>query len=284
MFAAALQKCVLENVRDIVALRPHPDFASVRTRTLDIDNVVYASPVFRKIHLETASSPPAASSSSDKGGVSITHLVLHPRLSMRALPILSMDVVILSGRPTMCIADACPTTPSLSTKYRDAVLDLQRRHEIRSTRAVPEWGREIFSDTCIITNGENYEIFEAYALDLLEMHVREYESWPMSDAGAGEAGDAGAEGEAAGDAGAGEAGDAGAEGEAAGDAGAGEAGDAGAGEAGDAEGAAAASETKAAHDRYRRHQMMNDRTRRMLIGVFDGDAARAEAYMEYVFD
>jgi len=278
MFAAALQKCVLENVRDIVALRPHPDFASVRTRTLDIDNVVYASPVFRKIHLETASSPPAASSSSDKGGVSITHLVLHPRLSMRALPILSMDVVILSGRPTMCIADACPTTTTMPlSSYRDAVLDLQRRHEIRSTRAVPEWGREIFSDTCIITNGENYEIFEAYALDLLEMHVRESESWPMSDAGAGEAGDAGA----------GEAGDAGAEGEAegeAGDAGAGEAGDAGAGEAGDAEGAAAASETKAAHERYRRHQMMNDRTRRMLIGVFDGDAARAEAYMEYVFD
>ena len=231
IFTTRAHALIRRNVPGIHLAPRHPEFASVRTKTLDIDNVVYRSPIFRKIHLETAVA----------GQNHIVHLVLHPHATEYPIPILSMDVVVLSGRPTMCIADPCPATPDLSLPspaYEAAVRELQARHDVFSSgntvREPPEWGREIFSKTCVLVRGNEkgaYDRFQAYALDLLDFHLRQYSAWPEDDPRA-----------------------------------------------------QSAATTLAAHDRYRRCQLRNDRTRKMLVGAFDGDAARADAYMRYVFD
>ena len=181
---------------------------------LVVENRVYSSRAFRKIHLELAL----------RGdGLQVLHCVLFPRLEFD-LPILSMDLVAApqsqspgarkeagatspeggasssssssssssasssssssSSDPTppssaisLAIIDPCPARldGSLPEPYREVVAALQSECGVASNRAQPEWGREIFSDACILTrpagDEELLKRFLRYALSLHAAHL-----------------------------------------------------------------------------------------------------------------
>jgi hypothetical protein len=154
---------------------PHPRFQRVRSEVLDIDNHVFESSVFRKLHLEIGTSA---------SGTEIVHAVMHPR-SSRAIPILSIDAIVLAGTPRMSIADPCPVTENLALPpgYAAHVKKLQQTHGIRSSRDPPAWGRAIFSECLVLTNGEDQGGFWAYVDDLMAYHLRMAREWPECDGG-----------------------------------------------------------------------------------------------------
>ena len=167
---------------------------------LVVENRVYSSRAFRKIHLELAL----------RGdGLQVLHCVLFPRLDFD-LPILSMDLVAAprketaaaaagpeeeeedgtssssysSSDPTpptsaisLAIIDPCPARldGSLPDPYRDVVSALQKECGVASNRAQPEWGKEIFSEACILTrpagDEELLKRFLRYALSLHAAHL-----------------------------------------------------------------------------------------------------------------
>jgi len=156
---------------------PHPRFQHVRSDILDIDNHVFESPVFRKLHMEIGRS---------KNGTEIVHAVMHPRVTLD-LPVLSIDAIVLAGKPRMSIADPCPVTADLSLPldYAAAVKDLQSRHGIWEgccvTREPPAWGKAIFSECLVLTNGENQDAFWAYVDDVMVYHLQRASRWPVGE-------------------------------------------------------------------------------------------------------
>ena len=148
---------------------PHPKFQHVRSEVLDIDNYVFESSVFRKLHLEIGTS---------KSGTEIIHAVMHPRPTLD-IPILSIDAIVLAGKPRMSIADPCPVTSDLTLPlgYAANVKKLQQIHGIQSSREPPAWGKAIFSDCLVLTNGENQEAFWAYVDDLMVYHLQRAGRW-----------------------------------------------------------------------------------------------------------
>ena len=169
--------------------------ARLEKMRLVVENRVYSSAVFRKIHLELAL----------RGdGLQVLHCVLFPRLEFD-LPILSMDLVAAPLPPTpktsssssssssdpaslqppllpdsvvsLAIIDPCPARldGSLPEPYRDVVVALQRECGVASNRSQPEWGREIFSEACILTRPAGDEDllkrFLRYALSLHSAHL-----------------------------------------------------------------------------------------------------------------
>lgn len=183
--------------------------AKINKTRLVVENRIYSSRVFRKIHLELAL----------RGdGLQVLHCVLFPRLEFD-LPILSMDLVAAPTPPTgkanspeeassssapassssssdpedasslmpqspisLAVIDPCPARldGSLPEPYRDVVFALQKECGVASNRAQPEWGREIFSDACILTrpagDEELLKRFLRYALSLHAAHLTFAES------------------------------------------------------------------------------------------------------------
>lgn len=205
----------VEDMRAAVELIKRREIArleKINKTRLVVENRVYSSKAFRKIHLELAL----------RGdGLQVLHCVLFPRLEFD-LPILSMDVVAApaprpsakasssedsaspstspapassaslssdadadgssspsppSGPISLAIVDPCPSRldGSLPEPYRAVVLALQGECGVASNRAQPEWGREIFSDACILTrpagDEELLKRFLRYALSLHAAHL-----------------------------------------------------------------------------------------------------------------
>jgi hypothetical protein len=162
------------HIPDLTPKEPqHPKFQHVRSGILDIDNYVFESSVFRKLHLEIGVS---------KSGTEIIHAVMHPRPT-RDIPILSIDAIKVAGKPRMAIADPCPVTSDLSLPlgYAANVKKLQHLHGIQSSREPPAWGKAIFSDCLVLTNGENPEAFWAYVDDLITFHLQRAERWTEAE-------------------------------------------------------------------------------------------------------
>jgi len=170
--------------------------SKLNRKRLVVENRVYSSKAFRKIHLELAA----------RGdGLQVLHCVLFPRLSLPGgLPILSMDIVAapapssgsnkgdngheIGSNISLAIVDPCPAKLDLSLPqpYRDAVLSLQRECGVSSTprSTAPEWGREIFSDACVLerpgTDEEALKRFLRYALSLHRAHLKFSEALLLS--------------------------------------------------------------------------------------------------------
>ena len=78
---------------------------------------------------------------------------------------------------SLAIIDPCPAMidGSLPEPYRAAVAGLQSECGVASNRAQPEWGREIFSDVCVLTrpagDEELLKRFLRYALSLHAAHL-----------------------------------------------------------------------------------------------------------------
>ena len=174
--------------------------AKLEKTRLVVENRVYSSTVFRKIHLELAL----------RGdGLQVLHCVLFPRLEFD-LPILSMDLVAAPSKAaaanpdegaspasssdsktppqlpnaeiSLAIIDPCPArlNGSLPEPYRDVVAALQKECGVASNRSQPEWGKDIFSDSCILTrpsgDEELLKKFLRYALSLHAAHLTFSES------------------------------------------------------------------------------------------------------------
>eukprot|EP00955_Chlamydomonas_euryale_P061936 358234-Chlamydomonas_euryale.AAC.9 len=136
---------------------------------LYLENRVYCSRVFRKLHLEVGVR---------QDGLQVLHAVLYPRYAYD-LPILAMDLVVTpAGRVSLAIVDACPVSPDLSLPphYAATMAELQALFltDPGNQRRIPEWGAAIFSPLCVcMTPGDGQELagFIKYAVALHRAHL-----------------------------------------------------------------------------------------------------------------
>lgn len=136
-----------------LVLAPH--FRNMRADSLRLRNRCFQDDIFRKVHIERALMDPI--------DAEILHSVAFPRVTHTA-PILGIDVVVLHGDVTMCIADA---TPVVGPTTDPAVRELQARHGIPDlmaahARELPDWGKAIFSDDCVFLNRPTPEAADAF--------------------------------------------------------------------------------------------------------------------------
>lgn len=146
---------------------PDPEKGDPAWPRMQIENRVYESYCFRKLHIEVAV---------QQDGLQVFHCVMYPR-NIFDLPILSIDFVAYKGRPTFAIADPCPVTSNLQLPplYVNSVLSLQKKYNVSTNSAIPEWGKSIFSECCVQIRPESSEDvgnFVKYLLALAHFHVQ----------------------------------------------------------------------------------------------------------------
>jgi len=154
-----------DNVDPFFAIdTPNPVRSQPGYPRLQIENRVYTSRVFRKIHMEVAIR---------QDGLQVFHMVMYPRL-IYDVPILCMDVVANDDRICLAIADTSPVRwdKSLPGFYSNAIQKLRNR--LSASQALPEWGQEIFSPLCVclrpISTDETYQ-FIRYACSITRLHL-----------------------------------------------------------------------------------------------------------------
>lgn len=152
---------------DMASLRPL-EGADAR---LCVENAVYESDVFRKMHCELAWGD---------GGFEVLHVVMYPWAS-RAAPVFAADVVGFGGRLSLCIADCAPVTADLSlpSSYVERcgpMLEEALRGGVER-RELPEWGRAILGPLCLCVGPKmddraaaDVDAFFDYAFKLHDAH------------------------------------------------------------------------------------------------------------------
>ena len=135
---------------------------------LQIENRIYCSRVFRKLHLEIATR---------QDGLHVLHAVFYPRYEFDA-PILAFDVVVANGAVTLAVADACPLSPRLTLPrhYLQTMTELQALHlpGLEQRRKIPEWGAQIFSPLAVVftpSGADELAGFVKYAIALTHAHL-----------------------------------------------------------------------------------------------------------------
>eukprot|EP00889_Picochlorum_renovo_P003251 jgi/Picre1/30281/NNA_005645.t1 len=146
---------------------PDPSKEDAAWPRMQIENRVYESYCFRKLHIEVAVK---------QDGMQVLHLVMYPRTNF-SLPIVSMDLVAFKGTPTLAIIDPCPVTSNLTLPplYAKSVQSLQDTYNVATNRGIPDWGRDIFSPLCILlrpTSPEDMGGFLKYTLALINFHLQ----------------------------------------------------------------------------------------------------------------
>jgi len=161
---------------------------------LQVENRVYCSRVYRKLHLEIARR---------QDGLCVLHAVFYPRLD-HDVPIFAMDLVAAGGQVTLAIVDCCPVSANsqLPPAYYDTMLRLQAEHlpflggdgaatgaasggggaaagvgrgGAGGSRTIPDWGRDIFSPLCVCVrprSGAELAGFVDYATALCRAHLQ----------------------------------------------------------------------------------------------------------------
>lgn len=148
---------------------PDPEKGEEGYPRLFIENRIYCSRVFRKLHLEVACR---------QDGLQVLHMVMYPRYTID-LPLLCLDLVVApGGRVTLCIIDACPVTKNLTlpAHYMETMQELQQMYltDPSNQRQVPEWGKAIFSPQCICMTPKSHEElagFLKYSIALHRAHL-----------------------------------------------------------------------------------------------------------------
>lgn len=156
-----------KGTRDMSHNLPDPPKEDPAWPRMQIENRVYQSYCFRKLHMEVVVK---------QDGMQVLHCVMYPRNTFD-LPILSMDVVAYKGRPSFLIIDPCPVTTNLSLPplYAQSVQAIQKKYDVATNRSIPDWGKEIFSEYCILMRPEtpaDVGKFIKYALALTHFHVQ----------------------------------------------------------------------------------------------------------------
>lgn len=156
---------------------PDPEPGADGYPRLLVENRLYCSRVFRKLHLEVAVR---------QDGLHVLHVVMYPRYEYD-LPIFAMDVVASKGVVTLAIVDACPSRgdKSLPPQYLQTMAALQEEFlhppgqagssSSGRQRAVPDWGAEIFSPLCVSIaprTPDELSRFARYCLALHRAHLQ----------------------------------------------------------------------------------------------------------------
>ena len=128
---------------------------------MTLRNECLTSHTFRKVHIEHATCA---------GDLEIVHHVAYPHTT-HDIPILGIDMISKKGYPTMAIADISGASPWSLT---DAVYRTQRHHSmhIYKRRDLPDWGKPIFSASCVFLDAPNPLVFQLYVKDLLEVYLQ----------------------------------------------------------------------------------------------------------------
>ncbi|KAJ9522471.1 hypothetical protein QJQ45_008231 [Haematococcus lacustris] len=146
---------------------PNPEKGQEGYPRLLLENRVYCSRVFRKLHLEVGTR---------QDGLDVLHVVLYPRYAYD-LPILAMDLVLVKGVASLAIVDACPVRAGqeLPSYYLETMYDLQAEFlPGAENRSIPEWGSRIFSPACVCLRPDSKQQlvgFMKYALALHRAHL-----------------------------------------------------------------------------------------------------------------
>eukprot|EP00873_Tetraselmis_striata_P005859 jgi/Tetstr1/426123/TSEL_016451.t1 len=130
-----------------------------------IENRVYYSNVFRKIHMELAVR---------QDGMQVFHFVMYPWPAFD-VPIFSLDMVSFNGNLTLAICDCCPVSAdmSLPSIYQQGLAAIQQEFSV--DRKVPDWGEAIFSKQCVLVRPDSaIEVgaFIKYTLSALSLHLQ----------------------------------------------------------------------------------------------------------------
>lgn len=140
--------------REVPSLRA---LSSLEAPGFRVRNEMRSSAVFRKMHVERAEWVAGGG-----GAAQVFHCVCFPWDDLRgpAPPLLSLDVVTRGDRMTLAVADLCPAASGAAARglpraFREGVVALQARYpSLLAARAaqgeLPAWCREIFSDSCVL--------------------------------------------------------------------------------------------------------------------------------------
>ncbi|NJN23168.1 MAG: phycocyanobilin:ferredoxin oxidoreductase [Acaryochloridaceae cyanobacterium RL_2_7] len=134
--------------------------------TLQIENICYQTPQFRKIHLELA-----------KVGehLDILHCVMFPH-AQYALPMFGTDIVCSRGTICAAIVDLSPLDDHrrLPASYQ-RLLQTLPPIDFAEVRALPNWG-DIFSDYCLFIRPQGIQEDEKFLNrvgDYLSLHCQQ---------------------------------------------------------------------------------------------------------------
>ena len=157
----------VRNTHSMAHNLPDPEKTDAAWPRMQIENRIYESFCFRKLHIEVAV---------QQDGLQVLHCVMYPR-NLFDVPILSLDFVTYNGRPTFAIVDACPVSKDLSLPkvYATSVVSLQQKYGVQTNSNIPEWGKQIFSDFCIQMRPESPEDvgkFLKYTLAIVSFHLQ----------------------------------------------------------------------------------------------------------------
>lgn len=147
---------------------PDPEKGEPDYPRLKIENRIYCSRVFRKLHIEVAHR---------QDGLHILHFVMFPRYNYD-IPILAMDLVVANDTVSLAIIDACPVRPrqQLPNHYLETMMQLQETflENGEGSRTIPEWGKQIFSPLCVCIRPQTTEEltgFVKYSIALTRAHL-----------------------------------------------------------------------------------------------------------------
>lgn len=126
-----------------------------------IENYVWETEKFRKIHLEVAQM---------KSGLDILHTNMYPRYEYD-LPIFGADIVASSKSVGAAIVDISSIKEDGSLPESYKILDIVSDREFEKDKKMPEWG-DVFSEYCVFVSPteEEYDKFVNIAFTYLNYH------------------------------------------------------------------------------------------------------------------
>ncbi|GAX73683.1 hypothetical protein CEUSTIGMA_g1134.t1 [Chlamydomonas eustigma] len=152
----------LEGFADVDVPNPKPGEEGFPR--LLLENRIYCSKVFRKLHIEVAIR---------QDGLQVLHVVLYPRYKYD-LPILAMDLVIAKDRVSLVVVDACPISKNktLPPHYMQTMHELQELFLTNASnqRKIPEWGKAIFSPLCVCMTPKDGEELAGVMKYMVALH------------------------------------------------------------------------------------------------------------------
>ncbi|GFR52683.1 hypothetical protein Agub_g15309 [Astrephomene gubernaculifera] len=136
---------------------------------LHMENRVYCSRAFRKLHVEVAVR---------QDGMQVLHVVVYPRYTYD-LPIFGLDLVLKDGHVSLAVVDCCPLRSDLKLPphYMETMALLQRTFladQDPTARRVPAWGAATFSPLALCispSSPEELAGFVKYAVALHRAHL-----------------------------------------------------------------------------------------------------------------
>lgn len=126
-----------------------------------IENYVWETEKFRKIHLEVAQM---------KSGLDILHTNMYPRYEYD-LPIFGADIVASSKSVGAAIVDISSIREDKTLPESYKILDIVSDRDFEKDKKMPEWG-DVFSEYCVFVSPteEEYNKFVNIAFTYLNYH------------------------------------------------------------------------------------------------------------------